>query len=112
MTLIFVYGTLMRGGQNHHYLAQQQFIGPARTRPGFTLYSLGEYPGMVASTDQQHAVDGEIWSVDEPTKKNSMTLKGSPSNSTPANPSASLHLAPSRQSKRTFICAICPAGPT
>ena len=34
MTLIFVYGTLMHGGQNHHYLAQQQFIGPARTRPG------------------------------------------------------------------------------
>ena len=76
MTFIFVYGTLMRGGQNHHYLAQQQFIGPACTRPGFTLYSLGAYPGMVASTDQQHAVNGEIWSVDEPTLKKLDDLEG------------------------------------
>ena len=76
MTLIFVYGTLMRGGENHRYLAQQQFIGPACTRPGFTLYSLGAYPGMVASTDQQHAVNGEIWSVDEPTLKKLDDLEG------------------------------------
>lgn len=64
MVLIFVYGTLKRGCRNHHYLAGQQFLGEARTAPGFTLYSLGEYPGMVRSADPAQQVDGELWSVD------------------------------------------------
>jgi gamma-glutamylcyclotransferase (GGCT)/AIG2-like uncharacterized protein YtfP len=47
MTLVFIYGTLKRGGGNHHLLAGQEFRGPARTAPGFTLYELTGYPGMV-----------------------------------------------------------------
>ena len=47
-TLVFVYGTRKRGGSNHHYLAGQTLIGTARTVAGFTLYSLGDYPGLVA----------------------------------------------------------------
>jgi gamma-glutamylcyclotransferase (GGCT)/AIG2-like uncharacterized protein YtfP len=30
-TPLFVYGTLKRGGSNHHQLASQTFLGPART---------------------------------------------------------------------------------
>lgn len=63
-TLLFVYGTLKRGGCNHHQLAGQRFIGPARTRPGFTLYDLGGYPGLVAAATDQEGVVGEVWSVD------------------------------------------------
>jgi len=37
MTRIFVYGTLKRGGRNHHFMAGQQFVGEARTAPGYTL---------------------------------------------------------------------------
>lgn len=64
MTLIFVYGTLKRGDKNHHYLAGQTFVGPAWTVPGFRLYDLGDYPGMVESEGDQHGVAGEVWSVD------------------------------------------------
>ena len=44
MTRVFVYGTLKRGGSNHSFLAGQRYLGPARTPPGFTLHSLGDYP--------------------------------------------------------------------
>jgi gamma-glutamylcyclotransferase (GGCT)/AIG2-like uncharacterized protein YtfP len=63
-TLVFVYGTLKRGGSNHHYLAGQTLIGTARTVAGFTLYSLGDYPGLVAEATAAEGVSGEIWAVD------------------------------------------------
>lgn len=61
--LIFVYGTLKRGGSNHHFLASQKFLGAAHTAPGFRLYALGGYPGMVAKPDDRDGVTGEVWSV-------------------------------------------------
>jgi gamma-glutamylcyclotransferase (GGCT)/AIG2-like uncharacterized protein YtfP len=64
MTRVFVYGTLKRGGRNHHFLAGQQFLGEARTQPGYTLYSLGGYPGMVRSAEAGHDVAGEVWHVE------------------------------------------------
>lgn len=60
---LFVYGTLKRGGGNHRWLADQQFIGEARTRPGFTLYALDGYPGLVPSPAAP-GVTGELWTVD------------------------------------------------
>jgi gamma-glutamylaminecyclotransferase len=63
-TLIFVYGTLKRGGSNQHYLAGQKFIGVARTAPGFRLFNLGQYPGMVPFADDHDGVSGEVWSVE------------------------------------------------
>jgi gamma-glutamylaminecyclotransferase len=65
MTRVFVYGTLKRGGDNHHHLAYQQFLGAARTPPGFTLYSLGDYPGMVRAPADTAGVTGELWAVDD-----------------------------------------------
>ncbi len=64
---IFVYGTLKRGGSNHRFLAGQKFAGAARTAPGFRLYDLGGYPGMVARANDREGVAGEVWSVDAPT---------------------------------------------
>jgi gamma-glutamylcyclotransferase (GGCT)/AIG2-like uncharacterized protein YtfP len=64
MTTLFVYGTLKRGGSNHAHLAGQHFLGEARTVPGFTLFSLGAYPGMVAAPTDCAGVTGELWSVD------------------------------------------------
>jgi gamma-glutamylcyclotransferase (GGCT)/AIG2-like uncharacterized protein YtfP len=63
-TLVFVYGTLKRDGSNHAQLAGQTWVGPARTSPGFTLYSLGEYPGLVAEPADRSGVTGELWAVD------------------------------------------------
>jgi gamma-glutamylaminecyclotransferase len=62
--LLFVYGTLKRGCANHHFLDGQEFVGEARTAPGFRLYNLGGYPGLVARPDRPEGVEGEVWSVD------------------------------------------------
>jgi gamma-glutamylcyclotransferase (GGCT)/AIG2-like uncharacterized protein YtfP len=62
--IVFVYGTLKRGGSNHGHLAGQIFLGEARTVAGFTLYSLGDYPGLVADATDQAGVTGELWAVD------------------------------------------------
>ena len=64
MTRVFVYGTLKRGGDNHHYIAYQQFLGVARTPAGYTLHSLGDYPGMVRAPADTAGVTGELWAVD------------------------------------------------
>ncbi len=64
LTAVFVYGTLKRGGANHHFLAGQRFIGEARTAPGFQMYELEGYPGMIAQPDSSQSVTGEIWEVD------------------------------------------------
>jgi gamma-glutamylaminecyclotransferase len=63
-TLLFVYGTLKRGCSNHSQLAGQEFVGLARTIPGFTLYDLGGYPGIVVDSTDRTGVIGEVWSVD------------------------------------------------
>ncbi|MEO7412005.1 MAG: gamma-glutamylcyclotransferase family protein [Opitutaceae bacterium] len=66
-TLVFVYGTLKRGCSNQAYLAGQEFVGEACTPPGFQLYELNGYPGMIAEdTPTAQGVSGEIWSVDAP----------------------------------------------
>ena len=64
MTRIFVYGTLKRGCKNHPHIAGQRYVGEARTAPGFRLYHLGNYPGMVADPKDQQGVTGELWDVD------------------------------------------------
>ena len=64
MTRVFVYGTLKRAGRNHRFLAGQQFLGEAATGPGFTLYSLVRYPGMVRAPEDTAGVIGELWAVD------------------------------------------------
>jgi gamma-glutamylaminecyclotransferase len=66
MPLVFVYGTLKRGGSNHAHLAGQRYLGDARTAPGFTLYSLGDYPGLVHAATDTAGVSGELWQVDAP----------------------------------------------
>jgi gamma-glutamylaminecyclotransferase len=65
LTRIFVYGTLKRGGANHGHLSRQRYLGEARTGPGVTLYSLGDYPGMVRDPYDTEGVAGELWEVDE-----------------------------------------------
>jgi gamma-glutamylcyclotransferase (GGCT)/AIG2-like uncharacterized protein YtfP len=75
--LIFVYGTLKRGGSNHAYLAGQLFLGAARTTPGFQLYDLDGYPGMIA--DEKHdreGTTGEVWAVDANTLEKLDRLEG------------------------------------
>lgn len=61
MTL-FVYGTLMRGEENHHLLAGAEPLGAARTAPRYRLADLGRYPALVEGGDI--SVTGELWRVE------------------------------------------------
>ncbi len=63
-TLLFVYGTLKQGYSNHGHLAGQTRVAAARTVPGYRLYDLGGYPGLVAVPTDAEGVVGEVWSVD------------------------------------------------
>jgi gamma-glutamylaminecyclotransferase len=65
MTKLFVYGTLKRDGGNHHYLASQRFLGAARTSPGYRLFEVGGFPGMVPFLSDERGVTGEVWEVDD-----------------------------------------------
>ncbi|MBE2284646.1 MAG: gamma-glutamylcyclotransferase [Prosthecobacter sp.] len=63
MTLVFVYGTLKRGRENHGWIEKQRFIAEARTKPIYRLFDLGGYPGMIRS-EPGIAIVGEVWDVD------------------------------------------------
>jgi gamma-glutamylaminecyclotransferase len=58
---IFVYGTLMRGECNHHWLKGARLLGPALTAPRFQLWSLGSYP--VLCLQGLHRIHGEVYQV-------------------------------------------------
>jgi gamma-glutamylcyclotransferase (GGCT)/AIG2-like uncharacterized protein YtfP len=62
--LLFVYGTLKRGGIRHGALARARPRGEAHTRPHYALYDLGEYPGLKEVGDEGQAVHGELYEVD------------------------------------------------
>jgi gamma-glutamylcyclotransferase (GGCT)/AIG2-like uncharacterized protein YtfP len=62
---LFVYGTLMNGGVNHHLLARYaELIGPGRMRG--RLFLVDYYPGLVDSDDPAETVAGEVWRLTEP----------------------------------------------
>lgn len=75
--IVFVYGTLKRGGSNHGFLANQSFVGVAQTVPGYTLFELSGYPGMVPHPTAV-GVKGEVWRVDPPTLAQLDKLEGIP----------------------------------
>ena len=61
--IVFVYGTLKRGGCRHHHLGEAEFLGTASTMPDFRLFDCGEYPGMVRS-ESGLSIEGELWRID------------------------------------------------
>jgi gamma-glutamylaminecyclotransferase len=63
--LLFVYGTLKRGGSNHPHLAGQTFVADARTTPGFALFDFRGFPAIAPAGDDREGVSGEVWEVEE-----------------------------------------------
>jgi gamma-glutamylaminecyclotransferase len=59
--LLFVYGTLRRGGKNHFYLAKTSFQGNAETYPEYTLGMTDEY--LILQEGGRCCVSGEVYSV-------------------------------------------------
>jgi gamma-glutamylcyclotransferase (GGCT)/AIG2-like uncharacterized protein YtfP len=62
MTRLFIYGTLKRGHGRAGLLADQHYLGEARTRPRYRLYRVDQYPGLVHA-EKGVAVEGELWDV-------------------------------------------------
>lgn len=62
-TLLFVYGTLKRGGRLHGHMAGGRFVAEAATVPRYRLLRVGWYPGLVDAAGGT-AVVGELWEVE------------------------------------------------
>ncbi|MFO0659339.1 MAG: gamma-glutamylcyclotransferase [Polyangiaceae bacterium] len=74
--VVFVYGTLMRGEPNHHYLAHAQYLGMARSEPVYALVHLGSYPGLLPSGTA--SVLGELYAINESERDALDVLEGHP----------------------------------
>ena len=63
--LLFVYGTLGRGGVRHHHLAAARFVRPARTAANYRLLRVDPtYPGLVPATSGRgRSIYGELFAV-------------------------------------------------
>ena len=61
--LIFVYGTLKRGGCRAELLAGQRLIGEAATEPRYRMVDCGSYPGLI-NAEAGLSITGELWAVD------------------------------------------------
>lgn len=73
---VFVYGSLLAGLHNHHVLSGARLVGPARTPPTFTMFSLGGFPGVVRGGET--AIEGEVYEVDAATLAALDQLEGHP----------------------------------
>lgn len=82
---IAVYGTLKKGHGNHEYLLKDaEYVGSCKTKPNFTMYSLGGYPAVVPEGDTPITV--EVYKVDKTTEEAVNQLEGfSGSKESPAN---------------------------
>jgi gamma-glutamylcyclotransferase (GGCT)/AIG2-like uncharacterized protein YtfP len=60
---VFVYGTLRRGGYNHHYLRGCRYLGAAATVAAYAMYVHGGIPYLVAE-EARYRVTGEAYRVD------------------------------------------------
>lgn len=84
-TFVAVYGTLKQGGSNHYLLKKGTLVCKGVVR-GFTMHSLGGFPGVHKTRDQANAVKVEVYEVDATTLRNLDRLEGTnPDNLTDKN---------------------------
>jgi gamma-glutamylcyclotransferase (GGCT)/AIG2-like uncharacterized protein YtfP len=75
-TLLFVYGTLRRGGANHALLERARCVGPATTVVRFALFVAGIR--VPAPAPAHHRVRGELYAIDAETLATLDRLEGHP----------------------------------
>lgn len=66
MENVFVYGTLMKGYWNHHFLSNSLYVGEGKLH-GYEMYHVSSFPGIVAGGSE--VINGEVYRVDEITLK-------------------------------------------
>jgi len=62
---VAVYGSLRKGLNNHPRLAKAKYIGNFKTKPSFTMYSLGPFPGVLPEGNT--AIEIEVYEVEDET---------------------------------------------
>jgi gamma-glutamylcyclotransferase (GGCT)/AIG2-like uncharacterized protein YtfP len=62
--VLFVYGTLKRGGVRYPLLAGQRFLDEARTVPRYALFDLVHCPGLVHCETAGRSIHGELYRVE------------------------------------------------
>lgn len=73
--LVAVYGSLRKTMGNHDYfLSKSKLLGEFKTKPEFTLYSLGSYPGLKHKGDT--SIVTEVYEVDDITLHRLNGLEG------------------------------------
>lgn len=72
-----MYGTLLSGEGNHHFLQDSIYLGNVKTKPGYELFDLGAFPAMIKGGAT--SVRGEIYEVDRITLMDLDFLEGHPS---------------------------------
>lgn len=79
--IIAVYGSLRAGLGNHGLIRGSKLLGTFKSKPEFSLYSLGGFPGL--KTNGKTAVTMEVYEVDEQTARQVDGLEGYSPNRTP-----------------------------
>jgi gamma-glutamylcyclotransferase (GGCT)/AIG2-like uncharacterized protein YtfP len=65
--LVFVYGSLKQGEQNHAVLRDVEYRGEARTERQFRLYALPLFPALVRDLEDPQTIIGEVYAVSDMT---------------------------------------------
>ncbi len=69
----------MRDGIRHRVLADQRFLGEARTLPLYALFDLGAYPGLVHRTEDGRSIQGELYEMETSLIERLDRIEGAPS---------------------------------
>ena len=65
MELLFVYGTLRRGGSANHKMRGAKFIVTTHTNGGYALAKYHGLPGIMESGKSNEVVKGDLYEVTE-----------------------------------------------
>jgi len=74
--LVFVYGSLRKGRGLNPVLSSSEFVGEFKTKPKYTMYSLGAFPCIVKSGNT--SIVGEIYKISLETERRLDMIEGVP----------------------------------